>query len=49
MNNQYSDVITRISQGAFPSAIYRLQQKRPSGFVTQTMINNWISKIQAYI
>lgn len=46
---EYSDVLIRLTQGAFPTAIYRLQQKEPSGFVTQEMIDEWISKIQALL
>ena len=46
MFSEYSDVILRLSQGAFPSAIYKLQQKTPSGFVTQPMLDAWILKIQ---
>lgn len=49
MFDEYQDVIIRLSQGAFPTAIYRLQQKQPSGFVTQELINNWIIRIQAYL
>lgn len=49
MFDVFADVVLRISQGAFPTAIFRLQQKKPSGFVTQVMINNWIARIQKYI
>jgi hypothetical protein len=45
MFDEFSDVLTRIREGAWPTAIYRLSQKQPSGFVTQEMINNWISLI----
>lgn len=47
--DEYSDVILRLQQGAFPSALYRLQGKQPTGFVTQQMLDNWISKIQAHL
>jgi hypothetical protein len=49
MFDEYQDVIVRLSQGAFPTAIYRLQQKTPSGFVTQELIDNWIIRIQVYL
>lgn len=49
MFDEYADVVLRLSQGAFPTAVYRLQHKSPSGFVTQELINNWIAKIQAYL
>lgn len=49
MFDEYFDVLLRIKEGCFPTAIYRLQQKTPSGFVTQDMINSWIRKIQAYL
>jgi len=49
MFDMYADVVLRISQGAFPTAVHRLQQKKPSGFVTQFMINNWISRVQKYL
>lgn len=47
MFDEYSDVILRLQQGALPSAIYRLEQKEPSGFVTQEVIDSWIAKVQA--
>lgn len=47
--DDYSDVILRLQQGAFPTAIYRLQQKQPSGFVTQEMLDAWIATIQNYL
>ena len=47
MFNDFQDVVTCVTQGAFPTAIYKLQQKQPSGFVTQEMINDWISKIRS--
>jgi hypothetical protein len=45
----YSDVLLCITQGAFPTAIHILQQKSPTGFVTQPMIDAWIAKIQAHM
>lgn len=47
MFDDYGDVLNMIREGAFPTAIYRLQQKSPSGFVTQPMIDGWIAKIKA--
>jgi len=49
MFDDYSDVVVCICQGAFPTAIYKLQQKTPSGFVTQQMIDSWISRIQSQL
>ena len=47
MFTDYQDVLIRIREGAWPTALYRLQQKTPSGFVTQVMIDNWIALIQS--
>jgi len=49
MFDDFSDVLIMLKEGAFPTAIYRLQQKSASGFVTQDMINNWILLIQSYL
>lgn len=46
MFDNYADVVFRLKEGAFPTAIYRLQQKVPSGNVTQEIINSWISLVQ---
>jgi len=43
------DVILRVMQGAFPTAIYRLMSKTPSGFVTQPMIDNFIAILQSFL
>ncbi len=45
MFDDYFDVLVRIREGAWPTAIYRLSQKAPSGFVTQEMIDNWSAMI----
>ena len=45
--DEYQDVIMRLAQGAFPTALYRLAQKAPSGFVTQEMLYKWTLQIQA--
>lgn len=49
MFDEYEDVLIRLREGAWPTALYRLQQKTPSGFVTQEMINAWIALIQSYM
>lgn len=49
MFSEYEDVLIRIREGAWPTALYRLSQKSPSGFVTQDMIDSWILMIQARI
>lgn len=47
--DEFMDVIYRIQQGAFPTALYRLSQKTPSGFVTQTLLDSWSTKIRSYL
>ena len=47
MFDDYFDVLVRIREGAWPTAVYRLSQKSPSGFVTQEMLNNWSAMIVA--
>jgi len=49
MFNEYADVLLAIREGAFPTAIYALQQKQPQGFVTQQMIDNWIFILQSHM
>lgn len=49
MFEEYADVILRIQQGAFPTALYRLSQKTPSGFATQELLDNWARRIRDYI
>lgn len=43
MFDDYMDVLMRIREGAWPTAVYRLNQKSPAGFVTQEMLDNWKS------
>lgn len=43
----YGDILLMLREGAFPSAIYALQQKSPTGFVTQQMQDSWIAQIKA--
>lgn len=45
----YLDVIIMIREGAFPTALHTLQQKQPSGFVTQERLDGWIAKIKAWM
>lgn len=40
------DVIFALCEGAWPTAIYRLQKKADAGLITQEVANNWISTIQ---
>jgi hypothetical protein len=47
--DEYQDIILRIQQGAFPTALYRLSQKTPSGFVTQDLLDKWSSRIRDYL
>ena len=45
MFDDYEDVLTRLKEGAFPTALRRLQFKRPGGFVTQQLIDSWTAQI----
>lgn len=47
MFDNYGDVLAMLREGALPTAIYRLQQKSPAGFVSQDMIDSWVAKIKA--
>lgn len=47
--DEYQDIIVRLKEGAFPTALYRLSQKQPVGFITQTLIDKWRLKIEAYL
>ena len=49
MFSDYQDVLIRIREGAWPTALYCLSQKQPSGFVTQQMIDNWYNMISSRI
>jgi hypothetical protein len=47
MFDAYQDVLMRLREGAWTTALYRLSQKQPSGFVTQALLNKWVGIIQA--
>lgn len=47
--DEYQDIIVRLKEGAFPTALHRLSQKQPTGFITQTLIDKWRLKIEAYL
>lgn len=49
MFDDYQDVLIRIREGAWPTAVYRLSQKQPAGFVTQQMLDAWSALIQSRI
>jgi hypothetical protein len=49
MFDEFIDVLIRLRNGAFPTALYRLSQKTPSGFATQDRIDQWINKIREYL
>ena len=49
MFDNFVDVLIRLRNGAFPTAIYRLSQKTPVGFATQQVIDRWIEKIKGYL
>jgi hypothetical protein len=46
MFTDYGDVLHCIREGAWPTALYKLSEKQPEGFVTQEMINSWVTLIQ---
>ena len=41
MFDDFEDVLLRLREGAWPTAIFRLNSKQPSGFVTQELIDAW--------
>lgn len=49
MFDDFQDVLVRIKEGAFPTAIHRLNNKTPNGFVTQDLIDSWKAKVQSYM
>lgn len=49
MFDTFADVVLRIREGAFPTALYRLSQKVPEDFVTQELLDAWMSKIKGYL
>lgn len=49
MFDEYADVLSRVKEGAFPTALYRLNQKQPNGFVTQELIDLWKAKLISYM
>lgn len=49
MFSDYSTLLLALREGAFPTAIYMLQNATPSGFVTQDMLNSWIQLIMSYL
>jgi hypothetical protein len=46
MFTEYGDILHCIREGAWPTALYKLNEKQPDGFVTQEMIDSWIDLIQ---
>lgn len=49
MFDDYNDILIRIKEGAWPTALYRLSQKQPTGFVTQDMLDGWMALLQEKI
>lgn len=49
MFHDFGDVLLMVREGAFPTALYALSQKQPSGFVTQQILDAWIAKIKEYV
>lgn len=43
----HQDVIFCLNEGAWPTAIYRLNAKAVAGLITQEVANSWIAIIQA--
>lgn len=49
MFDDYADVLNRLREGCWPTALYRLQQKTPSGFVTQAILDAWVNLITSHL
>ncbi len=49
MFTECEKVIIRLREGAFPTALFNLQQMQPTGLVTQELIDSWIRKIKGYL
>lgn len=49
MFDDYIDILLRLKEGAWPTALYRLNTKQPNGFVTQEMLNSWKAVITNYL
>lgn len=49
MFHDFGEILLMIREGAFPTALYALMQKSPSGFVTQEILDSWIAKIKQYV
>jgi hypothetical protein len=47
MFDEYEDVVLRLKEGAWPSALQRLREKMPSETVSQQMIDTWITTIES--
>jgi hypothetical protein len=45
MFEDFSDVLLRIREGAWPTALYRLSQKSPNEHITQEVLDNWYQTI----
>ena len=49
MFDDYIDILLRLKEGAWPTALYRLNTKQPNGFVTQEMLDSWKAVIISYL
>lgn len=49
MFEEYAPIILAVKEGAFPTALHMLQQKQPSGFMTQERLNQFMEIIKTYI
>lgn len=49
MFEEYAPIMIAVREGAFPTALYMLQQKQPSGFMTQERIDQLIAIVKTYI
>lgn len=47
--NEYASIILALKEGAFPTVVYMLEQKTPSGFMTQDRINAVKDLISKYV
>lgn len=47
MFDECADILLRIREGAWPTALYRLNHKQPTTAVTQEALDRWIAILQS--
>lgn len=45
----FANVLLAVREGAFPTALYMLQNSQPSGFVSQEILDSWIALLRQYM